>query len=110
MRKLPRSDLYPPLGEEKREIPSRPGSLWEESEAGGKQPQLSSHPGRWVMEGEEGVLVALQEGEQVAPAHRNEVWEGGNDGVDGYERERQGKLPGFVTGPVSLAEPTWRWR
>lgn len=64
------------------------------------------------MQGEEGVLVALclQGGGHVAPAQGSEVWEGGNDGLDGYEHEQQGKLPRFVMGPVFLAEPTWRWR
>lgn len=64
------------------------------------------------MQGEEGVLVALclQGGEHLAPAQRNVVWEGENDGVDGCECEQQGKLPGFVMEPVFLAEPTWRWR
>lgn len=64
------------------------------------------------MQGEEGVLLSLglQGGELIAPAQRNEVWEGGNDGLDGFECEQQGKHPRFVTGRVFLAEPTWRWR
>lgn len=41
--KAPRPDLYPPLSEKKREISSRPGSVWEESEAGGKKTPAQRH-------------------------------------------------------------------
>lgn len=56
------------------------------------------------------VALCLVEGGHVAPAQRNEVWGGGSDGIDRQEHERQVNLPGFVTGPVFLAEPTWRWK
>lgn len=64
------------------------------------------------MQGEDHVLVALclQEGECVALAQRNEVWGGGSDRIDRQKREQQVNLPGFVTGPLFLAEPTWRWK
>ena len=56
------------------------------------------------------VALRLQEGGHIAPAQRNEVWGGGSDGVARNEHGRQVNLPGFVTGPVFLAEPTWRWK
>lgn len=93
----PRSDLYPLLGEEERNpIQTR----LEVNSPSWASPREMGHAG------EEGVLVG---GEHVVPAQGSEVWEGGNDGLDGYEHEQQ-EIPRCVTGPVFLAEPTWRWR
>lgn len=55
-------------------------------------------------------LCARRKGDTLLQRKEMRSGKRGSDSGDRYERERQLSLPGFVTGPVFLAEPTWRWK